>query len=308
MKPLIKTIIYNPNKKIVEIDKKMEYETLLFELREDGIGILTLNRPDKLNAMNFQMIEDLHQIFDNLMVNLDCRVLILKGAGRAFCAGLDLRESAILQTKKKPPELKEKFFYARAPDKDIIKAKMYGQWRTSHLIPKMRKISQPIIAIVQGPAAGAGFTFALAADIRICGEKARFANSFINIGFSGADLASSYHLPRLIGMSRAAEILYTGRFVDAEEAEKIGLVFKLVDGDESKLLVSAMELAEELLTKSPLGLRMTKEAINLTMDSPSLETIMQLENRSQMLCSTSSDLMEGINAFFDKRKPKYPLM
>ena len=306
MKPLIKTRIYNPYKKFVEIDKKMEFETLLFELRDDGIGILTLNRPEKLNAMNFQMIEDLHHIFDNLMVNLDCRVLILKGAGRAFCAGLDLRESTVLQSKRKPPELKEKFYYIRAPDKDLIKAKMYGQWRTSHLIPKMRKISQPIIAVVQGPATGAGFTFALAADIRLIGENGRFANSFINIGFSGADLASSYHLPRLIGMSRAAEILYTGRFVDAEEAEKIGLVFKLVKGDEGKLLEAAIEMAEELLTKSPLGLRMTKEAINFTMDSPSLETMMQIENRSQMLCSASLDLMEGINAFFDKRKPKYP--
>ncbi len=284
----------------------MEFETLKFELRDDGIGILTLNRPDKLNAMNFQMIEDLHHVFDNLMINLDCRVLILKAEGRAFCAGLDLRESTVLQSKKKPEELKQKFFYARAPDKDLIKAKMYGQWRTSHLIPKMRKISQPIIAVIQGAATGAGFTFALAADIRICGENARFANSFINIGFSGSDLASSYHLPRLIGMSRAAEILYTGRFVTAEEAEKIGLVFKLVKGDEGKLLNAGMEIAQELLTKSPLGLRMTKEAVNLSLDSPSLETIMQLENRSQMLCSTSSDLMEGVNAFFDKRKPKYP--
>ena len=286
----------------------MEFETIKFELQEDGIGILTLNRPDKLNAMNFQMIEDLHAIFDNLMINLDCRVLIFKAAGRAFCAGLDLRESTVLQSKKKPEELKKKFFFINAPDKDLIKAKMYGQWRTSHLIVKMRKISQSIIAIIHGPATGAGFAFALATDIRIAGEKARFANSFINVGFSGADLASSYHLPRLIGMSRAAEILYTGRFVDAEESERIGLVLKIVKGDENELLASALEIAEELLTKSPLGLRMTKEAINLTLDSPSLETIMQLENRSQMLCSTSADLMEGINAFFEKRKPKYPLL
>ena len=181
----------------------------------------------------------------------------------------------------------------KAPDEDIIKAKLYTQWRTSHLIVKMRKISQPIINIIQGPATGAGFTFALATDIRIAGENAKMANSFINIGFSGADLASSYHLPRLIGISRAAEIIYTGRFVLAEEAEKIGLVSKVIKGDVTKLLNAAMEIAENLLTKSPLGLRMTKEAVNLSLDSPSLETIMQLENRSQMLCSTSDDLMEG---------------
>lgn len=284
----------------------MNFDTIKWELQENGIGILTLNRPDKLNAMNFQMIEDLHAILDHLLINLDCRVLILKAAGRAFCAGLDLRESMILQSKKKPEELKKKFFFMKAPDKDLIKAKMYAQWRTSNLIVKMRKISQPIIAIIQGPATGGGFTFALAADIRIAGEKAKFANSFINIGFSGSDLASSYHLPRLIGLSRAAEILYTGRFIEAEEAEQIGLVFKKVKGEEEVLFRVAMEIAENLLTKSPLGLRMTKEAMNLSMDSPSLETIMQLENRAQMLCSTSDDLLEGVNAFFEKRKPNFP--
>ncbi len=284
----------------------MNFETIEFELRENGIGILTLNRPDKLNALNFQMIEDLHSILDDLMTNLDCRVLILKAAGRAFCAGLDLKESTVLQSKKKPEELKAKFFFMRAPDKDLIKAKIYAQARASQIIVKMRKISQPIIAVIQGAATGAGFTLALATDIRIAGENAKLANSFINIGFSGSDLASSYHLPRLIGMSRAAEILYTGRFIDAKEAEKIGLIFKLVHGDEIKLFDSAIEIAENLLTKSPLGLRMTKEAINISLDSPSLDTIMQIENRSQMLCSTSIDLLEGINAFFEKRKPKYP--
>ncbi|MFX0021214.1 MAG: enoyl-CoA hydratase/isomerase family protein [Candidatus Hermodarchaeota archaeon] len=284
----------------------MNFETIRFNLREDGIGILTLNRPDKLNALNFQMIEDLHSILDSLMTNLDCRVLILKAAGKTFCAGLDLKESTILQSKKKPEELKEKFFFMRAPDKDPIKAKIYAQARASQLIVKMRKISQPIIAIIQGPATGAGFTLVLATDIRIGGENAKLANSFINVGFSGADLASSYHLPRLIGMSRAAEILYTGRFIDAHEAEKIGLILKIVEGDETKLIEAAIEIAENLLSKSPLGLRMTKEAINISLDSPSLDTIMQIENRTQMLCSTSIDLFEGINAFFEKRKPKYP--
>lgn len=285
----------------------MNFETIKFELREDGIGILTLNRPEKLNAMSFQMVKELHELLDHLMVNLDCRVLILKGAGRAFCAGLDLNEAVIMQSKKKPEEMKKKFFWMDAPDKDIIKAKMYGQWYTSQVIVKMRKINQPIIAIIQGAASGAGFAFSLAADIRIAGENAKFNNAFIKVGFSGADLASSYHLPRLIGMSRAAEILYTGRFVEAEEAEKIGLVLKVIKGDENQLLESAIELAKNMLSKSPLGLRMTKEAINFSLDSPSLETMIQLENRSQMLCSTSDDVMEGIKAFFEKREPKYPL-
>ncbi|MHA1725985.1 MAG: enoyl-CoA hydratase/isomerase family protein [Promethearchaeota archaeon] len=283
----------------------MKNKTLKFELLGDGIGILTLNRPDQLNAINFQMSKELHSVYDHLMTNLDCRVLILKAEGRVFCAGLNFKESTILQSKKKPEELKEKFFFLNVLEKDIIKAKIYAQWRASQIIVKMRRISQPIIALVQGVASGVGFAFALASDFRIASKEARSNNVFIEVGFSGTDLACNYHLIRLIGMSKAAEILYTGRFVEADEAEKIGLILKVVDKE--KLLESGLELASDLLTKSPLGLRMTKEAINLSMDSPSLETIIQLENRTQMLCSTSSDLDEGIAAFFEKRKPKYPL-
>jgi len=285
--------------------RKLNFETIKFELKQNGIGILTLNRPDKLNAMSFQMIKDLHDLFDSLMVNLDCRVVILKAEGRTFCAGLDLKESMILQSKKKPTELKEKFHFLNAPDKDIIKAKLYAQWYTSQIIVKMRKIGQPIIALIQGAASGAGFAFILAADFRIASKKARFNNAFINVGFSGSDLGSSYYLPRLIGMSRAAEILYTGRFVDAFEAEKIGLVLNVVE--EENLLDMAIELAENLLHKSSLRLRMTKQAINSSLDSPSLESILQLENRAQMLCSASDDIMEGVQSFFEKRDPKYPL-
>ena len=230
---------------------RLDLETLEFELKENGIGIITLNRPEKLNAMSFQMFEDLNHIFDELMVNLDCRVVILKGQGRAFCAGLDLKEMNVLNTKRKPEEYK-KFYYLDVPE--VLKNRIYFQSRLSRVIVKMRKISQPIIAIIHGPATGGGFALALASDIRIAGEKAEFNNAFIKLGLSGSDVGTSYFLPRLIGVSRATEILYTGRFIDAEEAERIGLVFKVVKGDESELLKTAMEIAEELLTKSPLGL------------------------------------------------------
>ena len=282
----------------------MRLETLEFELKENGIGIISLNRPEKLNAMSYQMFADLHAIFDHLMINLDCRVVILKGEGRAFCAGLDLSELTITAKKKIPEEYK-KFKYLDVSDP--VKKSFYFQWMLSRVIIKMRKINQPIIAIVQGPATGGGFALTLASDIRIAGENARFNNAFINIGLSGSDCGTSYFLPRLIGMSRAAEILYTGRFIDAEEALRIGLVSKVVEGDESKLLEAAIEIAENLLTKSPLGLRMTKEAINLSQDSPSLETIIQLENRAQSLCSSSSDMMTAVMAFFKKEPPKYSL-
>ncbi len=280
----------------------MDFETITFNLRENGIGIVTLNRPERLNAMSFQLTEDLHSILDYLNVNLDCRVVVLKGSGKGFCSGLDLKEINVLRTKKKPDEYK-KFYYVDMPE--VVKSGMYYQWRISQIMVKMRKISQPIIAIIHGAAAGGGFALAMASDIRIASENARFNNAFINLGLSGSDVGSSYFLPRLIGMSRAAEILYTGRFFGAKEAEKIGFVLKVVS--EEKLLDAALELAEELLNKSPLGLRMTKEAINLSLDAPSLETIVQLENRAQILCSTSIDVLDAFKAFMEKKKPKYPL-
>ncbi len=285
----------------------MNLETIKFELRDDGIGILTLNRPNKLNAISLQMIEDLHTILDNLMINLDCRVVILKGEGRAFCAGLDLKESIVLDSKNASQELKDKFYFLDVPKNDNIKLFVYTQWRLSQIIVKMRKISQPIIAIIHGAAAGGGFAFTLASDIRIAGENAKFNNAFIKLGVSGSDMGTSYFLPRLIGMSRATEILYTGRFIDANEAERIGLVLKIVEGDENQLIDSAIELAKNMINKSPLGLRLTKQALNLSLDSPSLDTMIEMENRAQAISSRSKDMREGVAAFFEKREPKYPL-
>ncbi len=280
----------------------MNFETIKWELQENGIGILTLNRPEKLNAISFQMEEELHSILDQLIVNLNCRVIILKGAGRAFCAGTDLQEGLILNSKKIQENYKKYYFLDVT---EPIKKKIYYQWRISQIIVKMRKISQPIIALIQGPAAGGGFSFILAADIRIASEEAQFINSPINIGLTGADIGASYFLPRLIGMSTAAEILYTGRTVNGKEAKEIGLVNRLVEKD--KLLDAAMELAEEMLKKSPIGLRMTKKAINLSLDSPSLDTIIQFENSSQVITFSSKDMNEASSAFFEKRDPKYSL-
>ncbi len=280
----------------------MDYQTIEFELRENGIGILTLNRPERLNAISFQMEEELHSLFDSLMTNLDCRVIIMRGNGRAFCAGTDLQEGLNLNVKK-VPEGYENYYFLNTPEP--LKKKLYHQWRISQIYVKMRKISQPIIAMAHGAAVGGGFGFAMASDIRIATEDVKFINGSINLGLTGADVGGSYFLPRLIGMARASEILYTGREVRSKEAEEIGLVLKIVNKDD--LMTSALEIANELLTKSPLGLRMTKHAINLTMDSPSLETILQLENTSIVLSFSSKDMNEGSAAFMQKRKPKYPL-
>jgi len=236
------------------------------------------------------------------MVNLDCRVVILKGNGRAFCAGTDLQDGLLLNSKK-VPEGYDKFYYLNVSE--TIKKKMYHQGRITQIIVKMRKISQPIIAIIQGAAAGGGFGFAMASDIRIVSRNAKFINANINIGLSGADVGGSYFLPRLIGRSRATEILLSGREVDGVEAEQIGLAIKLVKQD--NLLSSALELAEDLLTKSPLGLRMTKEAINLSLDSPSLENMIHFENSSMIVTFSSKDVNEGFSGFFQKKKPNYPL-
>lgn len=280
----------------------MEYQTIEFELRDNGIGILTLNRPERLNAISFQMEEELHSLFDSLMTNLDCRVIIMRGNGRAFCAGTDLQEALNLNVKKVPDGY-ENYYVLNTPEP--LKKKIYHQWRISQIYVKMRKISQPIIAMIHGAAVGGGFGFAMASDIRIATEDVKFINGSINLGLTGADVGGSFFLPRLIGMSRASEILYTGREVRSKEAEEIGLVLKIVSKDD--LMASALEIANDLLTKSPLGLRMTKQAINLTMDSPSLETILQLENTSIVLSFCSKDMNEGSAAFMQKRKPIYPL-
>ena len=279
-----------------------KFHTIKFELHDDGIGILSLNRPDDLNSMSLQLIEDLHEIFDHLMNNLDCRVLILRAEGRIFCAGLDLKEMPLISKKKLPEEYKK---YSHMNVSEVVKRQMYYQYRISNAIKKMRKIPQPIITIIQGAATGGGFALTLASDIRIASHEAKFNNAFIKIGLSGSDVGTSYFLPRLIGMSRATEILYSGRFFDSTEAEKIGFVLEVVEKE--KLLDSALELAKDFLTKSPLGLRMTKEAINLSMDATSLETLTELENRAQIICGTSKDTLIGSQAFFLKKEPKYPL-
>lgn len=265
----------------------MAYKEMLFE-KKDNIGILTLNRPERLNALSLGLIEELRDFFAQLHVDFETRVIILRGAGRGFCAGLDLNENFNLDDN----------------------SKIYGnQYRYrmqqvfSDTILNMRRAQQPIIGAIRGPASGAGFSLTLACDIRIVGESARFNAAFIRVGFSAGDMGSSYFLPRLIGVSRASEYLYTGRFLDAATAEKFGLVSKVVRDDQVD--EAALELAEEITQNSPLGIRMTKEVLNYNIDAPSLESALQLENRTQVLCGNTEDHKEGVQAFLEKRKPAY---
>lgn len=234
---------------------------VLFE-EKDQIGLLTLNRPASINALNQSMIENLHRVLDELQEKSAVRVLILTGAGqKGFCSGMDIKESA--------PKLFE------ATCEQIY----YYQSIVSALIAKMRKIPQPIIAAIDGVAAGAGFSFALAADIRIITPQAYFNAAYINLGLGGADLASSYFLPRLIGTGRAYEFLLTGNAMTAPEAMALGLASRMVEKE--KLMDVAYDMARKMVEKNPLGLRMTKEAINLNIDAASLEQAMHIENRNQ---------------------------
>ncbi len=285
---------------------ELKFETIKFELQENGLGILTLARPQRMNAISAQFVQDMNDVLDRLMVMLECRVLIMKGnigiEKDSFCAGLDLKEAAVMTSRKVPEDYK-KFKFVNVPE--LVKRSHYFQSRMGDVAIKMRKISQPIIAIINGPAIGGGFTFSLAADIRIASEKARFGIGATNIGMSGGDLGGSYFLPRLIGMPWAAEIMYTGKIFDGKEADRIGLVHRLVPED--KLMETALEVANELLAKSPLGLRLTKEVLNLTLDCPSQETMIKFDNRSQAICTDSKDIMEALQAFIEKREPKFPL-
>jgi enoyl-CoA hydratase/carnithine racemase len=265
----------------------MDYQNLEFESRE-GIGILTLNRPERLNALSLGLVEELGQFLTSMKDDLTTRVIIVRGAGRAFCAGADLKEL---------PE--------RAQQEDLTRpqARYRAQQMFGDIVVRMREVPQPLIAAIRGPAVGGGFSITLACDVRIAGESARFSAAFIRIGISAGDMGASYFLPRLVGLSRAAEILYTGRMVDAATAERIGLVSRVVPDD--RVDEEAMELATEIVRNSPLGIRMTKELLNQNIDAPSLATAIHLENRTQTLCVLTEDFMEGTLAFLQKREAQY---
>ncbi|MFX0083085.1 MAG: enoyl-CoA hydratase/isomerase family protein [Candidatus Hodarchaeota archaeon] len=278
----------------------IEYKTLKVDEGNEGISIITLDRPKRLNAINFEMIEEFLHYLNRLENNYDIRVVILTGEGRAFSAGLDLKEMVSLESNE-VYEKDPRFRYLKT--KDSIKVSFMLQRRITQIMIKLRKIPQPVIAAVKGPAYGGGLALSLAADIRIAGESSVFCNAFIKIGVSGADCGSTYWLPRLIGFSNAAEMIYTGKDVAAKEAERIRLVSRVVPDE--IIINEALKIAKNMLNKSVLGLRLTKEALNINIDAPSLESAIELENRTQNVCSQSIDTDEAMLAFFEKREPKF---
>ena len=267
---------------ISEAMGKSSYTAITVE-RRGAADWVTLNRPDRLNALDHAMVEDLLDYFGSAVEDTARRVIVLRGAGRAFCAGVDIKETTI------------------ARHKDAVEG-LTEQRRFSEIIRRMRRCPQPVIALVHGPASGGGFSIALAADVRIAGETARMNAAFIRIGFSGSDMGSSYFLPRLVGLSVASELLLTGRFVDAERALRIGLVSEVVA--DARLEAAGQALVDDMLATSPLGLRVTKEALNANVNA-SLDDAIALEDRNQILCAMGDDVREGLQAFIEKRRPRF---
>ncbi len=246
-------------------DKKRATRAVPLNFRtENGIGYLTLNRAAVYNAFDESMVEALEAFLRERRYDEDTRVIILDGGdAKGFCAGLDVKTYA--------PDI-----FKMSP----VKA-YNAQVRMSRLFLGMRQIPQPIIACVHGAAAGIGFSLAMASDIRVLAEDARFSAAYINIGLGGADMASSYFLPRLIGAGRAYEYLLTGNWMDASTALELGFASRVVDKKE--MIPTARALADTMTEKNPMGIRMTKEAINVSLDCAGLEAALNMEDRNQVM-------------------------
>lgn len=263
-------------------------DAVVVDRPRDQVARITLNRPDRRNAMNVDLLDGLYDALGTLRDDRDCRVIVLTGAGSGFCAGLDLAEGVQL------PDLTG---MGRA------RAGMRVQQYIANLIPLMRSQPQPIIAAVNGAASGGGLALTLGSDIRIAADSARFNVAFIKVGLSACDIGTSWILPRLIGASRAYELMLTGRFVDADEAYRIGLVTHVAP-DES-LMEAALAEAELILGNGPFGVRMTKEVMWSQLEIGSLQAGIDLENRTQVLSSFAGDLEEAMAAFLEKRPPNF---
>jgi enoyl-CoA hydratase len=261
------------------------YTTLAVE-REGHATWLTLNRPAALNALNAAMVTELRDFFGGLGEDRETRVVVVRGAGRAFCAGLDLKEAG-----------------AGDGEGTSTGAGLRAQRRISELVMRMRAAPQPIIAAVRGAASGGGFAIALAADVRLAGESARMNAAFIRLGLSACDVGVSYFLPRLIGASLASELLLTGDFIDAARALRCGLVSRVVPDQELDDAARAMTAA--MLRNSPLALRLTKECLKHSLDAGSLEQVIAMEDRNQVLAAGTRDFREGVAAFLAKREAKF---
>jgi enoyl-CoA hydratase len=252
------------------------------------VRLITLDNPSRLNSMSFALVSDLYSALDEVAADNSCRVVVLTGAGRAFCSGLELEHAG------------------QPPGTEGLGRHRLGMRAMEYMggvVPAMRSIPQPIVAAVKGPAYGGGMCLSLGADIRMAGRSAVFCGAGISNGLSGTELGVSWLLPRAVGTSNSAEILLTGKKVDADEALRIGLVSRVTDDDH--LLAEAAETAQAMCRFSPFGLALTKDTIWASLEVGSLRAAVDLENRTQLLAGHTGNLTEATSAFKERRPPVY---
>ena len=262
------------------------------DYRDNGaIAVLTINRPRRGNSLDSQTLAELHRVLDDLNGDPALRVVVVTGAGSIFCAGADI--------KAQPEDFTDygatpfASLHGRATSAAAIT--LSAQELMASAFEKIHRLRQPVIAAVNGAAVGGGFALSLACDIRYATPDASFGAVFIRHGVSACDMGTSYHLPRLVGASRAAELMLTGRVFDADEAADIGLVLDIVDT--TTIVERAVDKAREIACHSPLAVWMTKETMWQTVDAPSLRHALDIENRTQVLCTSTGDLTGSFASF-----------
>jgi enoyl-CoA hydratase len=260
---------------------------VLLDRPQPDISILTLNRPERLNALTRDTVAQVNRTLDALAADATCRAVIVTGAGRGFCSGQDLEASNNRN---------------RSGTSGVVE-KLEWQEQFAGMGRRIRSMPQVVIAAVNGPAVGAGMAIALSADARIATRAARFLVAAVRIGLTGGESGISYLLPRMIGASRAFDVLLTGRPIDAEEAEKVGLVRSLSEAD--TLLAEAVSYARAVLANSPYSVANTKKLMWENLDASSYEAALSAENRMQILGTMTDDYAEATAAFVAKRPPVY---
>jgi len=257
--------------------------------RRGAVTLLTLNRPERLNALSHGLLRRLDEILDSLLYDYTQRVVVLAGTGRGFCAGIDLKAQADGTR-----------WVEGVGD---VQATYALQEAVGRVIVKLRRIPQPVIAAVRGVAAGGGLSLACAADLRIAEPDARFNPAFVKLGVSGGDMGSSWFLPRIVGYENAAEMLYTGEEIAADRALDMGLVSRVVP--DGTAVEAAVALAADMCTLAPFTTRATKSLLNLSREGASLEQMIEFENRTQIMMTMTDDFREATTAFLEKREPHF---
>lgn len=259
---------------------------------DDGqILLVTINRPRRSNALDSQTLAELHSVLDSINGDPAARTVIITGAGTAFCAGADIKASTTDFTSVDATPSAALLGAATS----TVATTLAAQELMASAFEKVHRLRQPVIAAINGAAVGGGFALALACDIRYASPTAVFGAVFIRHGVSACDMGTSYHLPRLIGASRAAELMLTGRDFGAEEAAEMGLILEVVEA--ANLLDRAIEKAREIGRNAPLAVWMTKETMWQTIDSPSLRHALDIENRTQVMCTATGELTNSFAAF-----------